>query len=130
MLLPPNISLYLDGGHNPQGGEMLAGWCAEQQAEVYLVCGMLKNKDAAAFLKPLAGCVKMLYAVTIPGEDMSRTAADLKAVAKGVGIEAEAAPSVEIALQTIAQHAKTPAIVCICGSLYLAGKVLAVQKAA
>jgi dihydrofolate synthase/folylpolyglutamate synthase len=129
-LLPADMPLYLDGGHNPQGGEMLAGWCAEQGAEVYLVCGMVKGKDASAYLKPLASHVKALYAVTIPGESMSRPVAELQAAAKGVGMEAEAAPSVEIALQTIARRAKTPAIVCICGSLYLAGKVLAVQEAA
>jgi folylpolyglutamate synthase/dihydropteroate synthase len=45
--------------------------------------------------------------------------------AKDAGIKAFSAPTIEKALQTIARHAKTPAIVCICGSLYLAGKVLA-----
>jgi dihydrofolate synthase/folylpolyglutamate synthase len=124
--LPAGFDLYLDGGHNPQGGQMLANWAQKQSGrDVYLVCGMLKNKDAKAFLTPIAPHVKALYAVEIEGESMSRTASDVQGVAKSLHIEAQTAPSVEIALQTIAQHVKTPATVCICGSLYLAGKVLA-----
>ena len=45
--------------------------------------------------------------------------------ASEAGIAVESAATIEKALQTIAERAKTPAIVCICGSLYLAGKVLA-----
>ncbi len=124
-MLPGGFGLYLDGGHNPQGGQMLADWCAEQKGEVYLICGMVQNKDSKAFLQPVSKHVKALYAVSIPGESMGKSPSDVQSAAKSVGIEAEIAPSVEIALQTIAQRAKTPATVCICGSLYLAGKVLA-----
>lgn len=120
------ISLYLDGGHNPQGGEMLAQWLKEQVTpERYLICGMMGTKDCTSYLRPLAPYVRALYAVPIPGEANAKPPAEVQKAAQSLGIEAEMAPSVEIALQTIARRAKTPATLCICGSLYLAGKVLA-----
>lgn len=123
-ILPEGIELWLDGGHNPQGGQVLADWLATQKKDIYLICGMVGGKDAGGFLKPSVPYVKQLYAITIPQEPQSQPAAKVAAAAVSVGIEAHAAPSVEQALQTIATQ-KTPAIVCICGSLYLAGKILA-----
>lgn len=126
-LLPEGVPLYLDGGHNPQGGQMLASWCEQEHkdGELYLVCGMVKTKDSKAFLAPIAPHVTGFYAVDIPGESLARPAAELQAAAKSLGMDAQTAASVEIALQTIRERAKTPATICICGSLYLAGKVLA-----
>lgn len=127
-LLPKGIELWLDGGHNPEGGEMLAAWLAERNvSEITLVCGMIQGKDSAAFLKPLVPYVKHIYTVAIEGESQSQSAEQLQQTAKKTTMKADTASSIENALQTIAQHGKTPAIVCICGSLYLAGKVLALN---
>ncbi|MDE3038326.1 MAG: bifunctional folylpolyglutamate synthase/dihydrofolate synthase, partial [Pseudomonadota bacterium] len=47
-ILPPGIELWLDGGHNPQGGEVLAAWLQGRAGcQTYLVCGMTNNKDMA-----------------------------------------------------------------------------------
>jgi dihydrofolate synthase/folylpolyglutamate synthase len=119
--------LWLDGGHNPQGGQVLGAWMAEQKQDIYLVCGMMKGKDAKAYLTHLAPYVKELHAVAIPDEAGSHSSASLAATAKEVGINAHEAASVEKALQTISSHAKNPSILCICGSLYLAGHVLHVN---
>jgi dihydrofolate synthase/folylpolyglutamate synthase len=125
-LLPEDCELWLDGGHNPQGGQVLGQWLSEHKdREIYLVCGMIKGKDSLAFMKPLAPHVRALYAITIPGELYTQASAQIAAAATQAGMEAQTAPSLENALQTIAGRAKTPAIICICGSLYLAGKVLA-----
>ena len=125
-ILQPGIELWLDGGHNPQGGEVLAAWLRERNMKnVVLICGMLKNKDSGAYLKLLAPYVGKLYAVAIEGESQGQSAEQLQKTALNCGIEAVTASGIENALQTIACHAKTPTIVCICGSLYLAGNVLA-----
>jgi dihydrofolate synthase/folylpolyglutamate synthase len=124
-LLPPAVRVVLDGGHNPQGGEMLAGWMKQQHLPVTLICGMIRGKDPAAFLAPLAPYAQMLYALTIPGESNSRPAAEIISAANSLGLKAEASLSLEKALQSAITHAKTPSIIVICGSLYLAGKVLA-----
>ena len=128
-ILPPGIELWLDGGHNPQGGEILAQWLIERNIkDIHLICGMVKGKDSAAFLKTLAPQVNKLYAITIDGEPQSQSAQQLQQTAQEVGIDAVSSPNLENALQTIAHHAKTPSIVCICGSLYLAGRVLAANE--
>ena len=125
-LLPEGWELWLDGGHNPQGGQMLADFFRESKlCNVYLICGMMKHKDTAAYLQPMAPFVKILHAVTIANEEESQPAEQVQMAATHIGIKAFSAPSVEKALQSIALHAKTRGIICICGSLYLAGEVLA-----
>jgi len=126
-LLPKHCSLWLDGGHNPQGADVLAEWLKEQKKEAHLICGMLSGKDTLGYLKPLAPHVASLTAIAIPFEPESQTASAIAEAAKEAGIAAETADSIEKALQSVASRAKTPAIVCICGSLYLAGRVLAVK---
>ncbi len=65
----PDWELWLDGGHNPGAGavlaEFIAGW---HDRPLYLVVGMLNTKDAGGFLGPLAPHTRALTAVTIPGE--------------------------------------------------------------
>ena len=127
-LLPPGVGLWLDGGHNPQGGQILGEWLAGRNGgDAYLICGMIKGKDMKAFLAPLAAHTQMLFGVAIPDENTSQPAASIVKTAAALGMQAQEAASVENALQTIAARAKTQDIVCICGSLYLAGKVLAAQ---
>src|SRR5262249_43590171 len=69
-MMPPGWELWLDGGHNPGAGVILAdavaGW---RDRPLYLVVGMMNTKDAAGFLAPLAPHTKVLAGVTIPGEE-------------------------------------------------------------
>ncbi len=133
-LLPPEMELWLDGGHNPQGGQVLGKWLEQQSKDkkIYLVCGMIKGKDMKEFLRYLAPYAEFLCSVIIREEANSQPAQAVAEAAQAVGMKAEATASVEKALQTVIDHAKTngnkPAIICICGSLYLAGKVLEVVK--
>lgn len=85
---------------------------------------MLRTKDAAGFLRPLAAAALDLAAVGIPGEAATLTAAETVEAAQAAGlIAATAAPDVETAVRDIA--ARDPGSrILICGSLYLAGQVL------
>jgi dihydrofolate synthase/folylpolyglutamate synthase len=127
-ILPPGIELWLDGGHNPQGGEMLAAWMKTQDKPVHLICGMIKGKDMKAFLALLAPYAASLQAIAIPGESNSQPALALAEAARSLSIDATASSSLESALKNLLESAKTPSILCICGSLYLAGKVLAANQ--
>jgi dihydrofolate synthase / folylpolyglutamate synthase len=128
-MLPAGWELWLDGGHNPAAGEVLgvvaAGW---RDRPLDLVVGMLNTKDAAGFLAPLAPHARSLRAVTIPGEDNPLPAEAIAAAAASVGIGAQAASSVEAALRDIIGgqgQGRMSGRVLICGSLHLAGVVLA-----
>ena len=120
----PSVELWLDGGHNPAGGEAVAATLSRMPARpTHLICGMLNTKDVTGYMRPLSGQVTRLHAVTIPGEKNTLPAEVTRDAALSVGIDAVAAPSVAEALATIA--AETPAArVLICGSLYLAGAIL------
>jgi dihydrofolate synthase/folylpolyglutamate synthase len=119
--------LWLDGGHNPAAGEVLAETAsAWREPPLHLIVGMLNTKDSSGFLGPLARHACSLHAVTIPGEENPHPAAQIVAAARSVGLAALEARSVEAALRDIiGWRGQGPGRVLICGSLHLAGVVLA-----
>lgn len=129
-LLPAGWDLFLDGGHNDSAGEVLARQLARWNSDgrpLDMVFGMLGSKRPLDFLTPLAPHVRRLRAVAIPGEPNSVTAEDAAAFARTAGMDAAASPDVERAVAELAALAGQgePARLLICGSLYLAGTVLA-----
>ena len=127
--LPAGGELWLDGGHNPGAAEIIATTFADlaRQAPMplHLVTGMLATKDAAGFFAALAPLGGRLHTVTIAGEANARPAAELAAIARAAGLEARPAQSPAEALARIGEAGGPPPRVLICGSLYLAGQILA-----
>jgi dihydrofolate synthase/folylpolyglutamate synthase len=122
--IAPQIELWLDGGHNPAGGQAVASTLARMPLrETHLICGMLNTKDVRGYMVPLASQTTKLHAVAIPGEKNTLPAEATRDAARSAGIAAEVAGSVAQALAQIAATAPQ-ARVLICGSLYLAGAVL------
>ena len=116
--------LWLDGGHNPAAGQVVAATIAAMPVrDTHVICGMLNTKDVGGFLRPLAGVANSLTAVSIPGEANTLSADDTAAAAEAAGFAAGTAPSVLAAVERIAEGAPGARIL-ICGSLYLAGRVL------
>ena len=125
-VLPDGWEIWLDGGHNPAAGEALAETLrAWQDKPIYLIFGMMQRKTPQHFLRPMNELVSALRAVTIDGEEGSLSAAEAAEAASEVDIRSAPAPSVECALADIVTTEKGPARILICGSLYLAGLVLA-----
>lgn len=123
--LPPDWELWLDGGHNADAGRVIADYAANwQDRPLHLVFGMLDSKDPHAFLEHLAGVTRDLTAVAIPDEPATMTADQAASVAVETGFRAVTAASVSTALEQIVARAELPGRILICGSLYLAGKVL------
>ena len=123
-LLPPNGELWLDGGHNPEAGKVLAEWAQDQKKPIHLICGMLKNKDIEEFLRPLASYTKSLIAVSIQGQPMSQSPSVITDIGSRLGIEASHAANIDGAIKHIVNNEKNGFIILICGSLYLAGNIL------
>ncbi len=129
-LLPPGSELWLDGGHNAGGGVALAAMArAWREKPLHLVFGMLASHDARAFLAPLAPFAASLAAVAIPGEAGALPAEAAAAAARDLGIAAEPAADIAAAVARAAGQA-SPGRVLICGSLYLAGRVLGRERPA
>lgn len=124
--LPNDIELWLDGGHNPSAGEALAAQAAQwRDKPLMIAAGMLKTKDATGFFRPLALRAATARTIAIPGEMASLTAAETAQAARTAGLAAEPAPSLEAAVAELGRLADRPTRILICGSLYLAGQVLA-----
>ena len=120
----PQAEIWLDGGHNPAAGQVIAATLAAMVPRpTWLICGMLNTKDVCGYLRPLAGQARGLHAVSIPGEAATLSATDTARAARAVGMEAAEASNVAAALAAITTD-DPAARVLICGSLYLAGRVL------
>lgn len=118
-MLPPTAELWLDGGHNPGAGRVLADMLRRwDDRPTHLIVGMKRSKDAAEFLRPLLGLAATIWAVQEPHQ---HDALSVDEVIAASGEIAQAGPTVAEALRRIPAG---PARVLICGSLYLAGEVL------
>lgn len=129
-LAPEGSDLWLDGGHNPDGGRVLAAAMADLEdrspAPLVLVCGMLGTKDADGFMRNFLGLARELVAVPMPAQMAARPADEVATIASRVGLTSRKAASVEAALASLHDYVwDRPPRVLICGSLYLAGEVLA-----
>jgi dihydrofolate synthase / folylpolyglutamate synthase len=127
-LAPPESELWLDGGHNADGGQAIAAALADLEERVprplVLIVGMLSTKDSAGFLKNFSGLARKIITVPIH-QDKTVPAADLAEVAAGIGIPSLARDSLEGAIAAIGKLGLDPAPrILITGSLYLAGEVL------
>lgn len=121
--LPPGRTIWLDGGHNPDAGTAIAK-LLENGPPVHIIIGLLKNKDAVGFLKPLASKIASLHAVPIPGHEHHDPKDLCLLVQDGMGVvHTDPVASVSEALDRIAEYG-AHGDVLICGSLYLAGEVL------
>ena len=130
--LVPGAELWLDGGHNPDGGRVVANALADLEERVsrplVLVVGMLANKDSAGFLKNFTGLARRIVTVPIPEQENSVPAAALAETARAIGLPAQESPDLETALASIGRLdlEQRPRIL-ITGSLYLAGAALALN---
>lgn len=121
--------LWLDGGHNPHAGRAVSRAVADLAARdgrpVALISGLLANKDATGFFTPFRGVATKVFTVTFEGH-AAASAAETAAAAELAGLRAAACDGVEDALTRALQMGPTPHVL-ICGSLYLAGEVLAMS---
>ncbi|WP_083587991.1 bifunctional folylpolyglutamate synthase/dihydrofolate synthase [Bradyrhizobium erythrophlei] len=127
---PAGGEIWLDGGHNAEGGRVAAAALGDLEERVsrplVVIVGMMANKDAAGFLANFAGLTRHIIAVTIPDREGAMPLDRLMDAARGLSMRVESAASVEAALRTVAQLAyEVRPRILITGSLYLAGHVLA-----
>lgn len=121
----PGAEFWLDGGHNPHAARAIAALIRGlPDRPTHLVCGMLNTKDVAGYMAPFAGIADRLWAISIPGQTSTLPASETAAKARSAGIEAVEAPDVADAVRKITRDTPDARIV-ICGSLYLAGEILA-----
>jgi len=124
--LPEGWELWLDGGHNPAAAQVLAGWASglSDGRPLHLISAFLETKDARAFIEIIAPRAASLHTLAPAGEHAYIPAETLAGYGRSLGLEAAVSADVSAAIEDLAGR-DGPARVLICGSLYLAGEVLA-----
>ena len=133
-MLAKGSDLWLDGGHNLAGAQVLAQALGDlndkQSKPLTLVLGMLGNKDVEGYLSCFEGLAKRVITVPVPADDLTtnagRTPEDLAERAIKHGFATTHTRSVQEALKLVARDEAQRVV--ICGSLYLAGDVLGQNK--
>lgn len=131
--------VWLDGGHNPHAARALAAHMGTLETRsarpLILIMGILANKNACAFLDYFEGMASGLVAVDIAGHpslspdvlmELAENRGLVTVVGKNLTDAVQKAVNMGEALsrQTVEEPIIPPRIL-ICGSLYLAGQVLA-----
>jgi len=128
---PQGAEIWLDGGHNPGAGEVIAEAMAameERQARpLHLVIGMINTKDPIGFFRAFVDIAHNVYTVPITGSDVGLDPVALAQSAAEAGLKALPMGSLGQALDAIRERSEggIPPRIMIGGSLYLAGNVLA-----
>ncbi len=129
---PEGSEIWLDGGHNPAGGEVIAEAMAafeeRQSRPLYLVTGMINTKDPVGYFRAFADIAEHVFTVRIRGSESALDPVVLAHAAFDAGLVAEPAGSTAEALEEIKRRqlpGAQPPRILIGGSLYYAGNVLA-----
>lgn len=124
--------LILDGAHNPAAAEVVARHLGKfrrrhPDSRVYLVVGMMRDKDMAgmlASLTPVADHVILTH-IDLP---RAATVDELRASLPQGGPPVEFIDSVADALDRARRRATVSDLICVTGSLMLVGEVKALLK--
>jgi len=131
-LAPRGSEIWVDGGHNPGAGQVIAETMAsfeERDARpLFLVTGMINTKDPVGYFEPFGGLAERVFTVPIRGSDAGLDPVALAGDAARAGLDVEPLSSVADALAEISRITAEDAVpprILIGGSLYLVGDVLA-----
>ncbi len=114
--------IVLDGGHNVPAGKALVRSLKEKKKQIWFCIAMMEDKDWAGFLRELIPVAQGIVVTEIP---MPRccNADTLADYLRKEGVYTECEPNPFAAIEKTIELAGEEGLVCICGSLYLAGQV-------
>jgi dihydrofolate synthase/folylpolyglutamate synthase len=126
---PVDSELWLDGGHNPDGGRAIAAALADLEERVsrplVLIVGMMATKDCEGFLRNFTGLARRMVAVPVPNVEKSLSAEAVADAARAIGLPATSRDNLAEALEAARKlDLDPPPRILITGSLYLAGEAL------
>jgi len=117
-----NIKVYLDGAHNLDGAIQILKYFKEKKIKIWLLIGMLNNKNLYVFLKKIKPILKGVIAIPIPNEKNSFTPEDIVKTCNILNLPGFPKSSILQANNFLLKKIK-PQTVLITGSLYLIGKI-------
>ena len=121
--IAPSNELYLDGSHNEDAASNLNETINQlTNKKLCIILGMINTKDPISYLSKFDK-IDALTVITIPNEESAIDSNELYAGLKKYYENVNRADSIQEALANLNNNYQDARIL-ICGSLYLAGKVL------
>ena len=114
--------LIIDGGHNESSSISISNWIKQQNQDVHLICGMMKDKEHYEYIKHFKGIVKSITLIDIPNQNGSISKEEFKDKLDGLKMDINLSSSIQEAIKTNSKHQDT--ICLFAGSLYMVGEVL------
>ena len=129
-ILPTNVELWIDGGHNQNASLLIAhtirNWKIKNPClSIHMVFGCLSNREIKALLQPFINIIDLVQTVKIPEQANSASRELVAHTAKSMGFRANPADTVTKAIKNIVSLSTGKRLILIYGSLYLSGSVLA-----
>ena len=122
-IIAPTNELYLDGSHNEDAASNLNETINQlTNKKLCIILGMINTKDPISYLSKFDK-IDALTVITIPNEESAIDSNELYAGLKKYYENVNRADSIQEALANLNNNYQDARIL-ICGSLYLAGKVL------
>ena len=120
-LVGPN-RLICDGGHNINAAKAIANWVKQQNHDVHLIVGMMKDKDHRGFIDCFKDKVKSITLIDIPNQEGSISKEEFKNKLNGINKKINLCKNIKESIQSINKYQNE--ICLVSGSLYLIGEVL------
>ena len=120
-LVGPN-RLICDGGHNINAAKAIANWINQQNQDVHLIVGMMKDKDHQGFIDCFKDKVKSITLIDIPNQEGSISKEEFKNKLNGINKKINLCKNIKESIQSINKYQNE--ICLVSGSLYLIGEVL------
>ena len=122
-IIGQDFEIWLDGGHNEHASDMLLDNIKKWKEEnLFLIFGMLSNKEPREFLNKIIHYFRCIYVVPIVNHSFFSTQ-QIKKIYKDKKDIIKPSSSVVETLRALKRDYKKGKII-ICGSLYLAGDIL------
>ena len=117
-----NNKLIVDGGHNISASFSIANWIKNQNEEVNLIVGMMKDKEHREFIKAFENIVNSITLIDIPNQDGAISKEDFRKKLNNLKLNLKLSDGIEESIKSLSKNENT-IILCL-GSLYLAGEIL------
>jgi len=114
--------LICDGGHNINSSKAIAEWINQQDQDVHIIIGMMKDKDHQGFIECFKDKVKSITLIDIPNQKGSISKEEFKSKLNETRENINLGNNIEESIQSINKYQNN--ICLITGSLYLIGEVL------
>ncbi len=120
-----NNKLIIDGGHNISASFSIANWIKNQNEEVNLIVGMMKDKEHEEFIKAFENIVNSITLIDIPNQNGAISKEDFRKKLDNLKLNLKLSNGIEDSIKSLSNNKNT--IILFVGSLYLAGEILSLN---